>query len=193
MIINYDQEEIELRKSIVSKTKDYEINITPLTTCSKHHNLQVKARDKKCLKCEAEIELTIDHIYPKSIFPELCKVYKNFQTLCSTCNSNKNNLNIEDYRKKKKLIEPNIVDFKHYIIKLYLAIGELKVLRELSDTVKSMSIELKTLTNIVDADTLTQEVIDEKIKKLTLELHPIKMKYDAASLKYARLIKRGTN
>lgn len=50
-----------------------------------------------CLKCNVEEDITIDHIKPYSLYPELCIEFDNLQPLCRSCNSTKG-LKVIDYR-----------------------------------------------------------------------------------------------
>lgn len=47
--------------------------------------MTIVARDKKCLRCEAVDDLTVDHIFPRSIGGT--HAIKNLRTLCRRCNS----------------------------------------------------------------------------------------------------------
>lgn len=58
---------------------------------------------KRCMRCKyVGRELHIDHIKPKSLFPELTLVFDNLQVLCRWCNEEKSNLNCNDYRTHKE-------------------------------------------------------------------------------------------
>ena len=66
---------------------------------------QVLCRDKfKCLACGASWKngavLQVDHIKPRSIYPELALAIDNLQTLCKPCNIGKSNLFDHDHRPK---------------------------------------------------------------------------------------------
>lgn len=56
----------------------------------------------KCLKCGAEppIELHVDHIKPRSLYPKLELDIDNLQILCKNCNLKKSNKHCTDYRSK---------------------------------------------------------------------------------------------
>lgn len=68
-----------------------------------------------CQCCGKHVKLTIDHIFPKSLFPELGIKYDNLQLLCQPCNSDKG-IKIIDYRGKDTYI-PSIIEFKNFMIK----------------------------------------------------------------------------
>lgn len=53
---------------------------------------------KVCLKCGATTQIQVDHIKPKSKFPELTYDINNLQPLCWPCNKQKTNRYIADYR-----------------------------------------------------------------------------------------------
>jgi 5-methylcytosine-specific restriction endonuclease McrA len=52
----------------------------------------------KCLKCGNEDFLQVDHIKPRSLYPELELDINNLQILCKSCNIKKSNKNEIDYR-----------------------------------------------------------------------------------------------
>jgi hypothetical protein len=52
----------------------------------------------KCLKCKSEDFLEVDHIKPRSLYPEFELDINNLQILCKKCNSEKSNRNEIDYR-----------------------------------------------------------------------------------------------
>lgn len=53
---------------------------------------------KECMKCEAtDCVIQVDHIRPKSLYPELRLEFKNMQVLCRECNRAKAQ-SIRDYR-----------------------------------------------------------------------------------------------
>lgn len=53
---------------------------------------------KKCLKCGSKEKLHIDHIKPRSKYPELELDIDNLQVLCRSCNISKSNRDQTDYR-----------------------------------------------------------------------------------------------
>jgi 5-methylcytosine-specific restriction endonuclease McrA len=62
-------------------------------------NMAFKAYGRKCLSCGALENLHIDHIKPKSKFPELALCFDNLQVLCGPCNSRKGNRTEQDFRR----------------------------------------------------------------------------------------------
>ncbi len=53
----------------------------------------------KCMKCGIDkTEMHVDHIKPRSKYPELELDFNNLQVLCKSCNKEKSNLNEIDYR-----------------------------------------------------------------------------------------------
>ena len=53
----------------------------------------------KCMKCEIKnVEMHVDHIKPRSLYPDLELDFNNLQILCKGCNMEKSNLNEIDYR-----------------------------------------------------------------------------------------------
>lgn len=66
-------------------------------------NIRIKVFEKygyKCLKCNSEDFIHIDHIKPRSLYPELELDINNLQPLCKKCNLEKSNRNEIDYRMK---------------------------------------------------------------------------------------------
>jgi len=55
---------------------------------------------KVCMKCGSTGEIHVDHIKPKSKYPELAYEFSNMQLLCRDCNYEKSNKNTIDYREK---------------------------------------------------------------------------------------------
>lgn len=56
---------------------------------------------RKCMCCHAtDLELHVDHIKPRSLFPELQWELDNLQILCRQCNLGKSNDDFTDYRPK---------------------------------------------------------------------------------------------
>jgi hypothetical protein len=61
--------------------------------------LTLKKYGCKCMKCGAtNTEVHVDHIKPRSKYPELELSLFNLQVLCKKCNLNKSNKNEIDYR-----------------------------------------------------------------------------------------------
>ena len=55
---------------------------------------------RQCMECRSAESLQIDHIKPKSRYPELAYNINNLQVLCKKCNMDKSNINCNDYREK---------------------------------------------------------------------------------------------
>ena len=57
---------------------------------------------KKCMKCgvlpKRSRQVNVDHIKPRSRFPELALDFSNLQVLCHACNKRKGNRHCTDYR-----------------------------------------------------------------------------------------------
>lgn len=59
----------------------------------------LKKYGRKCMFCRAENgEMHVDHIKPRSKFPELELKESNLQVLCRTCNLGKSNKHDDDWR-----------------------------------------------------------------------------------------------
>jgi 5-methylcytosine-specific restriction endonuclease McrA len=54
--------------------------------------------EKKCMKCGSVENIEVDHIYPVSIYPQKQNDLNNLQLLCKSCNLEKSNKYIMDYR-----------------------------------------------------------------------------------------------
>lgn len=52
---------------------------------------QILCSQKNCVKCGSISNLQVDHIKPRSIYPELALDIKNLQVLCEFCNMQKSN------------------------------------------------------------------------------------------------------
>jgi 5-methylcytosine-specific restriction endonuclease McrA len=52
----------------------------------------------RCMNCGSCERISVDHIKPRSLYPELELDYENLQVLCTPCNSRKSNRDIIDYR-----------------------------------------------------------------------------------------------
>lgn len=49
----------------------------------------LKERGKVCVSCGATVKLQVDHILPRSKYPDLEYEFSNLQVLCAVCNNNK--------------------------------------------------------------------------------------------------------
>lgn len=57
-----------------------------------------------CMKCgKTNCEIHIDHIFPRSTYPELQYNFNNLQILCKECNEEKSNFNTIDYRTAEQI------------------------------------------------------------------------------------------
>lgn len=54
----------------------------------------------KCMACRSTGRIHVDHIKPKSKYPELALNFLNLQVLCQDCNMGKSNLDETDWRPK---------------------------------------------------------------------------------------------
>jgi 5-methylcytosine-specific restriction endonuclease McrA len=57
---------------------------------------------RSCMKCNDTKKIHVDHIKPRSLFPELEMDFENLQVLCKVCNEEKSNHHYTDYRSNKK-------------------------------------------------------------------------------------------
>jgi hypothetical protein len=53
---------------------------------------------KRCLRCGSTKNIHVDHIFPRSKFPELELDETNLQPLCNSCNDKKSNIHFWDCR-----------------------------------------------------------------------------------------------
>jgi 5-methylcytosine-specific restriction endonuclease McrA len=51
-----------------------------------------------CMKCKSTKKIHVDHIKPRSKYPELETDFENLQVLCEPCNLEKGNKNETDWR-----------------------------------------------------------------------------------------------
>jgi 5-methylcytosine-specific restriction endonuclease McrA len=56
---------------------------------------------RTCMKCKETKKIHVDHIKPRSLFPELEMDFDNLQVLCKVCNEDKSNHHFTDYRPKQ--------------------------------------------------------------------------------------------
>lgn len=54
-----------------------------------------------CMRCGACDDIAVDHIMPRSLYPELELEFDNLQVLCRSCNSSKSNVSTQDYRTRQ--------------------------------------------------------------------------------------------
>ena len=59
------------------------------TDWKKVRSRTLKEHENICVKCYSETDITVDHIKPRSLYPELALDYSNTQILCRSCNSKK--------------------------------------------------------------------------------------------------------
>lgn len=57
---------------------------------------------KDRLESGERVKLTVDHIKPRSKYPELALDYNNLQALCQECNAGKSNQYEDDFRTEKE-------------------------------------------------------------------------------------------
>jgi len=63
----------------------------------------IRKYEGRCMACKRDDQpLHVDHIKPRSKYPELMLVESNLQILCEDCNLGKSNIDETDWRKSKK-------------------------------------------------------------------------------------------
>lgn len=66
----------------------------------------IRIYGKKCRKCALETQFVhVDHIKPRSLYPELQWNFNNLQVLCKRCNLEKSNLHDTNYEGNLELID----------------------------------------------------------------------------------------
>lgn len=60
----------------------------------------IKKYGAKCMLCSSTKNIQVDHIKPKSLYPDLALEPSNLQILCGPCNKGKSNKDITDFRPK---------------------------------------------------------------------------------------------
>ncbi len=99
-------------------------NKTPEWKKARYHALKIYGN--KCHLCGAVpqdgVQVHVDHIKPRHLYPELCLDFNNLQVLCSTCHTAKGMWHEDDCRGRHTIIEPvRLKDFfritrKHTIL-----------------------------------------------------------------------------
>lgn len=65
---------------------------------------------RMCMKCTTKIKIIqVDHIKPRSLYPELEFTFSNLQVLCIDCNRDKGVIT-EDYRSRIDRLRANLED-----------------------------------------------------------------------------------
>lgn len=94
----------KVRKVPIRKKKNVVIDLWSKDNESKWQKLRYEAFRKygrKCMVCKStESRLHVDHIKPKSKYPELVFDIDNLQILCQDCNYGKSHLHEDDWRPK---------------------------------------------------------------------------------------------
>jgi hypothetical protein len=67
----------------------------------------LKRYGRVCMKCGGTEHIHVDHIKPRSIFPDLQLEWDNMQVLCRSCNSSKSNRKIFDCRPHGPIRKPH--------------------------------------------------------------------------------------
>lgn len=76
-----------------------------------------KLYGNKCQCCGVgpdKAVLHVDHIKPRSLFPELAKSLSNLQILCEACNLGKSNIDFTDWRTNDKADAEHIAYLKEH-------------------------------------------------------------------------------
>lgn len=90
-------------KEVVILESEGGVSVPSLHTIPDWPELRDKAIDTygaKCMCCGSIKEIHVDHIKPRSIYPELTLCFDNLQVLCRYCNFKKG-LSETDYRVKE--------------------------------------------------------------------------------------------
>jgi 5-methylcytosine-specific restriction endonuclease McrA len=53
------------------------------------------------------VVIHVDHIKPRSLYPELALEFSNLQVLCMDCNQGKSNRDFTDWRELPETLEPD--------------------------------------------------------------------------------------
>lgn len=73
----------------------------------------LKAYGPVCMLCRSDRNIVVDHIKPRSRFPDLALDFDNMQILCDDCNRGKSNDDYTDFRPKDPLKEITDEQFAH--------------------------------------------------------------------------------
>lgn len=95
----------ERKRILNNSTKKIDINSFYLSNRWLILKKQVRSLYKcGCMKCgKIKCEIHIDHIFPRSLYPELEYSIHNLQILCRDCNMQKSNIDNTDYRTKEQI------------------------------------------------------------------------------------------
>lgn len=89
----------EFRVKVKKKPKGNYVNFYLIPEWERLRVAVLKFYGCKCMKCGIKnCEMHVDHIKPRSLYPDLELVKDNLQVLCKDCNMEKLNLNEIDYR-----------------------------------------------------------------------------------------------
>lgn len=97
--INNHQDEIN--KYLAERAKKKKTNFYSTWAWRKLRYKVIKHYGKTCMACNAsgkDVQIQVDHIKPRSLFPELALDFENMQTLCADCNMGKSNIDFTDWR-----------------------------------------------------------------------------------------------
>ena len=67
----------------------------------------LKKYGPECMCCKSDYRLVVDHIKPRSKFPELELDIDNLQILCNECNMGKSNDDYTDFRDNHDVVTPS--------------------------------------------------------------------------------------
>lgn len=101
------------RLMVCNKLSDNEVaeqlkrSIKPFLSTPEWKSLRTKVLNHfgdKCMCCgtipKRKVDVNVDHIKPRKLFPELALDFGNLQVLCADCNKKKGNKHMTDYRPK---------------------------------------------------------------------------------------------
>lgn len=94
-------EQCKKERSLKLSIKKQKVNINKGTNYNRWLKLRYAAIRKygnKCLCCGSREKIHVDHIKPRSKFPELTWEISNLQILCEKCNQGKGAKYIDDWR-----------------------------------------------------------------------------------------------
>lgn len=111
----------------------------------------IDAYGNLCMCCGKIVhgnELHIDHIYPKSLYPQFKYNLANLQVLCAKCNIKKSNKNTKDYRTSEQK----------------RVFGEILIERDIRQNTKTRSSTQKIKTKLSTEERKAQKILNRKIR-----------------------------
>jgi len=142
---------------------------------ARYHAL--KMYGNRCHLCGAGpqlgIQLHVDHIKPRHLYPDLCLDFNNLQILCNTCHSAKGAWHEDDCRGKHTVVDPiRLKDFfritkKHTILDIRVLRGRQDI-EYISEGVRAPSKRYRTRWRLLVSFCAKQKLLYSEAIRLTV-------------------------